>query len=119
MTLAIAITLLSAPGGASTVSVAYQNAIRNYDSCIEARMLELEPSKAAIDDIFEAAKTECAGVWVDSAIVLQSDFEQTAPAPSGKSAQELAIETLADSEKSAKDRARVKILRKRAGLSNP
>ncbi len=119
MALAIAITLLSASNGSSTVSVAYQNAIRKYDSCIEARMLELEPSNAATDDIFEAAKTECAGVWVDSAIALQSDFEQTAPAPSGKSSQQLAIETLTDTEKSAKDRARVKILRKRAGLSNP
>jgi hypothetical protein len=98
------------------VSPAYVNAVRSYAHCIEAKMVELEPSKAGIDDIFEAAETQCAGAWGDSVLILQDEFEKTAPAPSGKTPGQLSIEILDGVASSAKDRARVTILRKRAGL---
>jgi hypothetical protein len=98
------------------VSVEYQNAIRSYATCIEAKMIELEPSQAGIDDIFEAAKMQCAGTWGDSILVLWDDFDKTAPAPSGKSSQQMSIEILDGVALMSKDRSRVMILRKRAGL---
>ena len=98
------------------VSAEYQTAIRNYASCIEAKMIELEPSNADIQDIFEAADMQCSGVRVDSMLVLVDDFKKRAPAPSGKTPQQMSIEILDDVALMSKKRSRVVILRKRAGL---
>ena len=98
------------------VSPELTSAIRAYAACIETKMLELEPSKAPIDEIFQAAKTQCSGVWVESYTAIKNDFERLGPAPSGRTSQSMSIEMLEDTATGSKDRARVAILRKRAGL---
>ncbi|MEP7221638.1 MAG: hypothetical protein ABI673_03110 [Novosphingobium sp.] len=116
ITFAIAIKLAGPASGLPDVSAAYQNAILTYAACVETKMVELEPSKADIDDIFEAANMQCAAVRVDSIFIIQNDFEKSPPSISGKSALQMTIEILDGVALMSKNRSRVAILRKRAGL---
>ncbi|MCR2832324.1 hypothetical protein [Parerythrobacter lacustris] len=90
---------------------------RDYSICVETRMAELGPSGAGIDDIFEAAKTQCVASRLDAYFLTEPHLEKLGPSPSGKSAQQIAIEILDDYALAAKDRARVTILRERADLA--
>ena len=116
MSIIIAIVLAGGTTALPKLSVEYMSAIRTYAACIETRMVELEPSKADVDDIFEAADTQCAGVRVDSMFVIEDDLDKSAPFPSGKSSQQIGIEILDGAAQMSKSRSRVMILRKRAGL---
>jgi hypothetical protein len=116
MSLAIAVLLAAEAPNLPQVSPAYQKAIRSYAACIETKMVELEPSKADTDDIFEAAEMQCAGTWGDSFEVMVDYFNKRAPAPSGKSSEQMSIEILDRTALMSKNRSRVVILRKRAGL---
>ena len=109
-------TSLLAAQDLPSVSPELLAAVRNYAACIESKMIELDPSNADIDDIFEAAKTECAGVWVESFFVMRSDFENRPPAQSGQLPDSMSTEWLDDIASQSRDRARVAILRRRAGL---
>ena len=108
--------LLAAQAAGPQIDAKVHKAWQGYAACVQDKMVELEPSKADIDDIFEAAKTECAGSWLDAYQALLEGFEKRAPAPSGKSPQEMSVEMLDSAASGSKDRARVAILRKRAGL---
>jgi hypothetical protein len=116
MIFAIVMLLTSEATSLPKISIPYQNAIRSYATCIETKMIELEPSKAGIDDIFEASKMQCAGTWNDSFEVIVGDFDKLGPSPSGRTSQDMSIEILDGVAQMSKNRTRVVILRKRAGL---
>ncbi|PHR19550.1 MAG: hypothetical protein COA41_07730 [Sphingopyxis sp.] len=90
--------------------------VQSYGACLESASLELEPSRADFDDIFEAAKTACAGDWVDSHFSLIEDLEKLPDSSTGKSSQQIAVEFLDSIAERAKSESRLKVLRQRAGL---
>ena len=103
---------------AAAASFAVPESVHNsglaYKSCLVDKSLQLEPSGAPVDDVFLAAKTECAAEEFDYYTKLVQYLRGNNSNLSGKAPEVVAFEIIGDQNEANKSRMRLDILKIRA-----